>query len=170
MNLGTVGLFLHIVRSDKMQVNKLTAKKIQELKAELKELKEIKLVKAKERLSMARREGDLSENDEFDSAKKEIKDIYRDIDAKENLLNSSEVLTDEEYYSSEVRVGSRVTIKIDGEVFEKNLSLSSGLDYLNNISPKSILGQALLGKDILDSFRYKDNNGDEHEVTVLDVM
>lgn len=151
-------------------VNKLTENQIRDLKAELKELKEVKLPKAKERLAMARREGDLSENDEFDSAKKEIKDIYRDIDAKEDLLNCSEVLTDEEYYSSEVRVGSRVTIKIDGETFEKNLSLSSGLDYLDSISPKSILGQALVGKDILDSFTYKDNNGDEHNVTVLDVM
>lgn len=153
-----------------MGVNKLTKKQFDNLRKEIVELKEEALPKARERLAAAASNGDLSENGDFDSAKKEIQSIKTDIEQKENILNTSELLTDEEYYSTEVRIGSQVKISIDGEVFEKTIALSSGVDYLDSISPKSVLGQALIGKDLMDKFRYKDNKGFDHEVLVMDVM
>lgn len=153
-----------------MQVNKLTKKQIDKIRKEIIELKEVELPKARERLATAASNGDLSENGDFDSAKKEIQSIKTDIEKKEEILNTSELLTDEEFYSTEVRVGSKVKISIDGEIFEKTIALSSGVDYLESISPKSVLGQALIGKDLMDRFKYKDNKGLDHEVLVMDVM
>lgn len=153
-----------------MSVNKLTKKQFSTLRQEIVELREVALPKARERLAAAAANGDLSENGDFDSAKKEIQSIKTDIEQKENILNTSELLTDEEYYSTEVRIGSKVKIRIDNEIFEKTIALSSGVDTIYKISPKSILGQELIGRDLMDSFTYKDTKGFEHKVLIMDVM
>lgn len=149
---------------------KLTKKQRDRLLKDIETLKEVKLPEAKERLAAAAANGDLSENGDFDSAKEEIKNITTDIQNKEDLLNKSELLTDAEYFLPEIRVGNRVQLSIDGKIYDKTITVSSGLDFLDSISPSSILGKALLGKDLMDKFKYKDTKGIDHEVVILDVI
>lgn len=149
---------------------KLTKKQRDRLLSDIVNLREVKLPEAKERLAAAAANGDLSENSDFDSAKEEIKNIHKDIENKEDLLNRSSLLADEEYFSPEIRTGNRVKILVDGKVYEKTLTVSSGVDFLDNISPNSILGRELIGRDLMDKFMYKDTKGIEHQVTILDVI
>ena len=149
---------------------KLTKKQRDRLLEEITILKEVKLPEAKERLAAAAANGDLSENGDFDSAKEEIKNINTDIYNKEDLLNRSSLLADEEYFLPEIRVGNKVKISIDGKIYEKTITVSSGLEFLESISPNSLLGKALLGKSLLDKFQYKDTKGIDHMVSVLDVI
>lgn len=149
---------------------KLTKKQRDRLLSDIVNLREVKLPEAKERLAAAAANGDLSENSDFDSAKEEIKNIHKDIENKEDLLNRSSLLADEEYFSPEIRTGNRVKILVDGKVYEKTLTVSSGIDFLDNISPNSILGRELIGRDLMDKFMYKDTKGIEHQVTILDVI
>ena len=149
---------------------KLTKKQRDRLLSDIVNLREVKLPEAKERLAAAAANGDLSENSDFDSAKEEIKNINKDIENKEDLLNRSSLLTDEEYFIPEIRVGNRVKILVDGKEYEKTITVSSGVDFLDNISPNSILGKKLIGRDLMDKFTYKDIKGIEHQVTILDVI
>lgn len=151
-------------------MNKLAPQQIIELRESIKDLKENQLPLAKKRLAIASAQGDLSENDEFDSAKKEIALIMQNIRVKEETLNDAIPLTVEELYSTQCREGNTISLIIDGKEYN-NLIIgkSSGDDFMSKISPDSILGTELIGREIFDEFMYKDTRGILHNVVIKEV-
>jgi transcription elongation factor GreA len=117
-----------------------------QLEAELALLEGPKRAEMVEAIKTARGFGDLSENFEYHAAKNEQGLLERRITILRDRLRRS-VLVDEAAAaaSTEVAVGSRVTIKRDdGETMEVEISSVGG------VSPDSPLGQALMGANVGD--------------------
>ena len=143
---------------------------IEALRSEIVELETVKLPEVKKRIDQAAAEGDLRENDTFDVATNEMRTLKGIIEEKRSILNMAKELSDTEYYSTSVRIGSEVTFLLDSEEFTKKLAPSTGDNFLININPDSLLGRLLLGKETGDKFKYSDRNGARHSVTILSVM
>jgi transcription elongation factor GreA len=117
-----------------------------QLEAELAELEGPKRAEMVEAIKTARGFGDLSENFEYHAAKNEQGLLERRITILRDRLHRS-VLVDEKAAaaSTEVAVGSRVTIKRDdGETMDVEISSVGG------VSPDSPLGRALMGANVGD--------------------
>lgn len=124
----------------------LTKEGWEKIQKELKELKEKKLPKAVERLSLARTQGDLTENSEYAAAKEELNFIEERIRELEEILKVSQIYQ-KKNNSENIDIGSKVTVEIDGN--EETYFVVSDLEAdprQKKISIKSPLGKALLGK------------------------
>ena len=121
------------------------------LKQYQEELDYLKIVRRKdvaEKLKVAREQGDLSENAEYDAAKDEQSDIENRIDQLERLLKNVEVITDDDVDSDKVGVGTRVKVRDleYKEDMEFDIVGTEQADSLEGkISNESPLGMALLG-------------------------
>ena len=117
-----------------------------QLEAELAELEGPKRAEIVDAIKTARGFGDLSENFEYHAAKNEQGLLERRITILRDRLQRA-VLVDEKAAaaSSEVAVGSRVSIELDdGETMEVEISSVGG------VSPDSPLGKTLLGAKVGD--------------------
>lgn len=124
---------------------RLTQSGLDELKAELEELKE-KSLKVAEDIKVARGYGDLTENAEYQTAKDEQTRVQRRIQEIEKILNDVEIIK-ENANNGKVALGSTVTLKGDSD---KDLTYtivgSLEADPLESkISDESPIGSALLG-------------------------
>ena len=125
----------------------LTRSGAEKLKAELKELKEVRRAEIAEKIKEARAQGDLSENAEYDAAKDEQAEIEARIAEIENTLKNSE-LVQEAADTKTVFVGAKVTVREEGADEDEVLYIvgSKEANSINNkISNESPLGQALMG-------------------------
>ena len=110
------------------------------LEAELAELEGPRRKAAIEAIAVARSFGDLSENFEYHSAKKEQGLLERRITILRARIDGA-VLVEDDAHSDTVAVGSRVVVADeDGEEMEVEISSVGG-----GVSPESPLGHALLG-------------------------
>lgn len=126
----------------------LTKEGLEELKAELVELKEQKLTAVIKRVSKAREYGDLSENAEYHSAKEEQEFIETRIEEIEDVINRS-VVVNNTRSSTVIGIGSKVVIIRKGSKEKKNISIVGEFEANPNegkVSVGSPLGQALMGK------------------------
>ena len=126
----------------------LTYSGLKQYQEELEFLKSVKRKDIAEKLKVAREQGDLSENAEYDAAKDEQSDNEKRIEELENLLKNVEVITDEEIDSDKVSVGTKVKIR-DME-YKEDLEFDIvGTQQANSlegkISNESPLGMALIG-------------------------
>lgn len=127
----------------------LTLEGLEELKSELKELKEVKLPKVIARVSSAREQGDLSENADYHSAKEEQNFVETRISEIEDIVSRAEVVKDGKD-KSRVSIGSRVEVSLKGKsskTFTYEIVGEFEADpEEGKVSSVSPLGKALLGK------------------------
>ena len=131
---------------------KLTKEGLNNLKAELGELKDMKRPKLVDRLSNARSQGDLSENSDYQSAREELEFLDGRIDELEEVLKSAIVVSDSgKNGHSGVGVGTKVTVKVNGKQTVIDIVGEWEADPVNKkIAHDSPLGMALLGKKVGD--------------------
>ena len=133
--------------------NILTYAGLQELEAELEDLKVNKRKEVAQKIKEAREQGDLSENAEYDAAKDEQRDIEARIEEIEKILKNVEVVAEEDIDDTKINVGCH--IKIHDYEYDEDLEFSIvGSTQTNSlegkISNESPLGRALIGKEVGD--------------------
>ena len=125
----------------------VTKQGLEELKNELKELEKVNRPQVLERVSQARAMGDLSENSEYTAAREELSLIDSRIEELGEMLKKIEIIdeTKAAKKGSQIQLGSKVTVKINGkkEVFELVGEWEADPQE-KKISHESPLGKALL--------------------------
>ena len=126
----------------------LTQKGLDDLEAELEQLKTVKRKEIAEKIKVALSFGDLSENSEYDEAKNEQGIIEARIAEIEATLKNVKVIDEESLSTEHVQHGNRVTVK-DVEMDEVRELHIVGSKEVNvkegKISDESPIGKALLG-------------------------
>ena len=128
----------------------ITYEGLRDLEEELQDLKVNRRREIADKIKVAREQGDLSENAEYDAAKDEQRDIEARIDEIENILKIVEVVDEDEIDAKKVSIGSRVRIRDLETGDEMDLTIvgpteSSSLE--GRISNDSPIGAALMGKE-----------------------
>ena len=128
----------------------ITYEGLRVLEEELQDLKVNRRREIADKIKVAREQGDLSENAEYDAAKDEQRDIEARIDEIENILKSVEVVDEDDIDAKKVSIGSRVKIrdletKEDMEITIVGPTESNSLE--GRISNDSPIGAALMGKE-----------------------
>ncbi len=126
----------------------LTHKGLEDLKKEHEELVQVKRPKVVEELSIARDQGDLSENGAYTAAREELAFIDGRIEELEMLLKQV-VIIEDHHGDRMISLGSEVTLKVDGkkEVFALVGEWEADPEQ-KKISHESPLGKALMGKAV----------------------
>jgi len=112
-------------------------------------LKQVRRREVAERIKAAREFGDLSENAEYEEAKKEQAFVEGRILTLEKILRHAKVTQDGQKSSDVVTVGSTVTVKdlFRDTVFQYTIVGSQEADPVKKrISNESPVGKALLGQ------------------------
>ena len=126
----------------------LTYSGLKQYQEELDFLKSVKRKEIADKLKVAREQGDLSENAEYDAAKDEQSDNEKRIEELEQLLKNVEVITDDDVDSDKVSVGTKVKVR-DMEYKEDLVFDIVGTQQADSlegkISNESPLGMALIG-------------------------
>ena len=128
--------------------NIVTYEGLRKLEDELEYLKVTKRREISEKIKVAREQGDLSENAEYDAAKDEQRDSELRIEQLEKLLSNIEVI-DEEIGDDIVHIGSRIRISsvlMDKEMEFKIVGATEAETLQGKISNESPVGQAFLGR------------------------
>ncbi len=101
-------------------------------------------------LSVARSEGDLSENAEYQAAKQDLAFIDGRIDELEEVLKQAVIISDDTTGNTRVvSLGSQVKVKIGGhEYMYKLVGEWEASPAEKKISHESPLGKALIGRSI----------------------
>ena len=149
--------------------NILTYAGLQELEAELEDLKVNRRKEVAQKIKEAREQGDLSENAEYDAAKDEQRDIEARIEEIEKILKNVEVVAEEDIDDTKINVGCH--IKIHDYEYDEDLEFSIVVSTQTNslegkISNESPLGRALIGKEVGDIVELEMNE----EVTKYKVL
>jgi transcription elongation factor GreA len=134
---------------------------------ELHELKVVRRQEVAEKIKVAREQGDLSENAEYDAAKDEQRDIEARIEELEKILKNAEVVVDEDVDLNKVSVGCKVKVldmEVNEEIEYSIVGSSEANSLKGKISNESPVGKALIGArvgDVVDAetqmgvFQYK---------------
>lgn len=120
------------------------------LNEELKDLKTVKRRELANRIEAAKSLGDLSENAEYHEAKDALGFVEGRILEIEDLLKNA-IVVEQEANASNVRVGTTVTVSVNGK--EKSFTIvgSNEADPLTGkISNESPIGRSLLGAKVGD--------------------
>ena len=131
----------------------LTDEGLKKLEAELENLKTVKRKEIAEKIKVALSFGDLSENSEYDEAKKEQAFIEARIAEIEAMLKIVKVLDESELSTEHVAVGSKVRLKDMefGDEEEYQIVGSTEADpNAGRISDESPIGKAILGHKVGD--------------------
>lgn len=134
--------------------NFLSAEAIAELKEDLRRLQEVSRPRAVSDLTRAREMGDLSENAAYSEAKGRLFGIDRRIHEIKERLKVAVVIKKGATADGRVRVGARVTVRVNGK--EKAYDITGSLETdpsTGRISHQSPLGQALLGHKAGDTVK-----------------
>lgn len=143
----------------KKEVKKLTKSGYAALERELRHLIDVESVEINHQLSEARAQGDLSENFDFDAARKRKEEIFNRIKEIEDTLANA-VILDDKALKTPKKVALGTTIKI------KNLSTDKVSEYTivdtieadpfkNWISQDCVVGATLIGKSVGDVVEIK---------------
>lgn len=148
----------------------LTKEKHEALTAELDELITLKRPEIAHQLEHARSLGDLSENAEYQDARQAQGEIEARIKYLVKILKTAEIV--KPHHSSEVGVGTTVTVKRSGESDTNTYTIvgSEEADTARGfISPNSPLGQAMMGKKKGDEFTFVAPTGKKIEYAVVKI-
>ena len=124
-----------------------------------KELAELKARKPEiiERVQTARAFGDLSENEEYSSARAEQKQVEGRILEIEDILKSAKIIRN--IARDKVAVGATVKISLAGKKVTYSIVGPVEADPLNGkVSNESPIGKALLGRKVGESFELPNGN------------
>lgn len=136
----------------------ITQEGFEEIKQEYERLTKTKRPQIVQRLVEARREGDLSENSEYQQARQELSFVDGRIAELEEVIGRSQVVTTNHGQCSQVSLGCRVTV-VNGDGQQQVFHLVGQWEAdpsAQKISAESPLGKSLLGKKV----------GDQAEVAV----
>jgi len=134
----------------KIETVQMTKDGLEKLKAELKELLDVKRPEVAKRIQVARENGDISENAEYDSARQEQSSVEGRIEELEEIIRNAQVI-DTKASAGVVALGAKVTVHIDGEEETFHIVGAPEANPLEKrISHESPLGIALFGKKIGD--------------------
>ncbi|MBO6208592.1 MAG: transcription elongation factor GreA [Lachnospiraceae bacterium] len=131
--------------AEKVQISKEGKLQFEE---ELHELISVRRKEVAQKIKVAREQGDLSENAEYDAARDEQRDIEARIEYLEELLKNAEVIEEVKTDKNKVHFGSKVKIKdVElGEEYSYTIKGAKESDALEGkISNTSPLGMALIG-------------------------
>lgn len=134
--------------ADNAKKNILTYAGLQELEAELEDLKVNKRKEVAQKIKEAREQGDLSENAEYDAAKDEQRDIEARIEEIEKILKNAEVVVEDEVDLDKISVGCTVKLldaEYDEELEYRIVGSSEANSLQGKISNESPVGKALIG-------------------------
>ena len=135
-----------------------------ELERELEELVSQRPAIA-ERIATARAFGDLSENEEYSSARAEQKQVENRILEIEEILKSAKIIRNASH--DKVAMGATVTVKLAGKESTYSVVGAVEADPLNGrISDVSPIGKALMGKRVGDEFELP--NGNKGKITNIE--
>ena len=126
----------------------LTYAGLKKYEEELHDLKVNRRQEVAQKIKVAREQGDLSENAEYDAAKEEQRDIEIRIDELEKILKHAEVVVEEEIDLDKINVGSRVKLldmEYDEDVEYYIVGSSEANSLQGKISNESPVGAALIG-------------------------
>lgn len=138
----------------------LTKEGLEELKAELDELINVKRPANITAIKEARALGDLSENADYDAARNEQAEIESRIKKIEKMIENAEII--EEASTDKVSIGSTVLIKYvdDDDTDEYKIVGSQEADpFMSKISNESPIAKALLNKKVGDVVDVESPNG-----------
>ncbi len=130
----------------------ITKKGLEEKKLRLKELQEVIKPQALNELNLARSQGDLSENADYDAAIKKTQEIENEINSIQYIIDHAKIV-EEPVDATAVRIGSKIKIQnmSNKKTYEVTIVGSSQAKPLENeISNKSPIAQAVLGKQVGD--------------------
>src|SRR5919206_942678 len=119
------------------------------LEAELEELITNGRKQVAERIGAAKELGDISESGEYEDAKNQQAHLEGRIREIKSILSRAQIIDEENGQGNEVRVGSKVTVRIDGEDGEETWAIVGSTEARprdGKISNESPIGAALLGK------------------------
>ena len=119
------------------------------LEAELEELQTSGRRLVAERIGAAKELGDISESGEYEDAKNQQAHLEGRIREIKGILSRAQLIDEENGHGNEVRVGSKVTVRMEGETEDETWSIVGSAEAKpreGKISNESPLGAALLGK------------------------
>ena len=126
----------------------LTEEGLKKLEAQLDYLISVRRNEVSEQIAVARGFGDLSENAEYDEAKKEQAKVEEEIVRQTHTIRTAVVVADSDISTEKVSVGTTVRVKdVDtGDEDEYAIVGANESDpYENKISNESPVGAGLLG-------------------------
>ena len=127
----------------------LTQEGYDKLEEELENLKVVKRKEVAERIKVAISFGDLSENAEYDEAKKEQAQVEERILKLENMVRKAVIIDESKIDLNVVTIGSIVKVKdleFDEEVEYTIVGSTEADPYDGKISNEPPVGKALLGR------------------------
>jgi len=149
----------------------MTLEGLKKLEDELENLKTVRRAEISEKIKIARGFGDLSENAEYDEAKKEQAEVEIRIVNLEKMLKNAKVIDDDDVSTDMVTVGSKVKVNdVDfGDIEEYSVVGSTEASPSENkISDESPIGKALLNAKIGDTVTVEAPNG-EYKLEILEI-
>ena len=150
----------------------LTYSGLKQYQEELEFLKSVKRKEIADKLKVAREQGDLSENAEYDAAKDEQRDIEARIEQLEKILKNAEVVDEDEVDLEKINVGCKVLVRdmAEKEDCEYKIVGSTEADSLKGkISNESPVGKALIGAKVGDTVKVETVAG-VFKYKVLDIQ
>lgn len=158
-----------MAKKAKQQVS-LTQEGLDEIKAELNELVDIKLPAVITRVAKAREHGDLSENAEYHSARDDQQLLQARIDELQDIIAGAIVIKQTRSHSK-VGIGSTVTVVKVGTKTEKVFQIAGEFEAdpkNGKVSSVSPIGSALVGKKKGDKTVVKAPAGEiEYEIVKI---
>lgn len=146
--------------------NFLTVKEKESLEEELKNLKEVERMEVIEQLRVARSYGDLSENAEYDAARKKQGMIESRIAEIEGILQGAKVVK-EDHKKEKVTIGNSVEVEVEHEgkkIYDIGVK-GEGIE----VSPHAPIAEALLEKKVGETLTVSLPKG-EVEMTILKIL
>ena len=126
----------------------LTESGLKKLEEELDYLISVRRNEISEQIAVARGFGDLSENAEYDEAKKEQAKVEEQITKLQQTIRTETVVADDEITTERVSIGTIVKVKDldEGESYEYAIVGANEADPMENkISNESPVGAGLIG-------------------------
>ena len=147
--------------AEEVKKSLMTKSGYDKLVEELRELKEEKRLDIAQKIKIAREQGDLSENAEYDAAKDEQRDIEARIEELDNLLRNVEIVA--ETNNRKVNVGCTILVR-NMELKKDMTFIMVGSQEANSlegkISNESPVGSALMGAKVGDIVKVSTPAGD----------
>lgn len=139
----------------------LTPERLEELKAELNELKTVKRIEVSERLKRAKELGDLSENSEYFEAREEQSQVESRIFELEEMIKNASVIEKPAGGGKTVQIGSTIEVSKEGQKLKFTIVGSNeAKPEAGLISNESPLGKAFLGQDAGKTVKVKTPKGE----------
>ena len=129
----------------------LTESGLKKLEEQLDYLISVRRNEVSEQIAIARGFGDLSENAEYDEAKKEQARVEAEITRLQATIRTATVVADDEITTEQASIGTMVKVKDmdDGEIYEYAIVGANEADpFQDRISIESPVGSGLQGAKV----------------------